>query len=42
MLTDAAAIGVSLVALGLPARPTREQTTIDFKRAGILSAQFSA
>jgi cobalt-zinc-cadmium efflux system protein len=39
MLTDAAAIGFSLVALGLAARPARGAMTFGFKRVEILSAQ---
>jgi cobalt-zinc-cadmium efflux system protein len=41
MLTDAAAIGLSLVALRLAARPARGQLTFGFKRAEILSAQLN-
>jgi cobalt-zinc-cadmium efflux system protein len=39
MLTDAAAIGLSLVAARLAARPARGSMTYGFKRAEILSAQ---
>jgi cobalt-zinc-cadmium efflux system protein len=39
MLTDAAAIGFSLVAIGLAARPARGAMTFGFKRVEILSAQ---
>lgn len=39
MLTDAAAIGFSLVALTLAARPARGALTFGFRRAEILSAQ---
>jgi cobalt-zinc-cadmium efflux system protein len=39
MLTDAAAIGLSLLALTLAARPARGAMTFGFKRAEILSAQ---
>src|ERR1700730_8983606 len=39
MLTDAAAIGFSLVALRLAARPARGAMTFGFRRAEILSAQ---
>lgn len=39
MLTDAAAIGLSLVALGLAARPAEGRMTFGFKRVEILSAQ---
>jgi cobalt-zinc-cadmium efflux system protein len=39
MLTDAAAIGFSLLALALAARPARGAMTFGFKRAEILSAQ---
>lgn len=41
MLTDAVAIGVSIVALRLAARPPRGQLTFGFRRAEILSAQFN-
>lgn len=41
MLTDAVAIGLSIVALRLAARPARGQLTFGFKRAEILSAQFN-
>ena len=39
MLTDAAAIGFSLFALGLAARPAKGAMTFGFKRVEILSAQ---
>jgi cobalt-zinc-cadmium efflux system protein len=39
MLTDAGAIGLSLVALHLAARPAQGNLTFGFKRAEILSAQ---
>jgi cobalt-zinc-cadmium efflux system protein len=39
MLTDAGAIGLSLVALGLAARPSGGDLTFGLKRAEILSAQ---
>jgi cobalt-zinc-cadmium efflux system protein len=39
MLTDAGAIGLSLIALGLAARPAGGNLTFGFKRAEILSAQ---
>src|SRR5262245_18402367 len=39
MLTDAAAIGLSLVALTLAARPAGGNLTFGLKRAEILSAQ---
>ena len=39
MLTDAGAIGLSLVALSLAARPAAGAMTFGFKRAEILSAQ---
>jgi cobalt-zinc-cadmium efflux system protein len=39
MLTDAAAIGLSLVAIRLAARPAAGQMTFGFKRVEILSAQ---
>jgi cobalt-zinc-cadmium efflux system protein len=39
MLTDAAAIGFSLVAIGLAARPAKGAMTFGFKRVEILSAQ---
>jgi cobalt-zinc-cadmium efflux system protein len=39
MLTDAAAIGLSLVAIRLAARPAEGQMTFGFKRVEILSAQ---
>jgi cobalt-zinc-cadmium efflux system protein len=39
MLTDAAAIGLSLVALALAARPAGANLTFGLKRAEILSAQ---
>ncbi len=41
MLTDAVAIGLSLVALVLARRPARGQMTFGFRRAEILSAQFN-
>src|SRR5579884_2727830 len=41
MLTDAVAIGLSLGALTLSARPARGQMTFGFRRAEILSAQFN-
>jgi len=41
MLTDAAAIGLSLVALRLAAKPAKGALTYGFKRAEILSAQFN-
>jgi len=41
MLTDAAAIGLSLVALRLAARPARGAMTFGLKRTEILSAQFN-
>ena len=41
MLADAGAIGLSLVALRLAARPAKGQMTFGFKRAEILSAQFN-
>ena len=39
MLTDAAAIGFSLFALGLAARPAKGAMTFGFRRVEILSAQ---
>ena len=39
MLTDAAAIGLSLVAISLAARPARGALTFGFRRVEILSAQ---
>jgi cobalt-zinc-cadmium efflux system protein len=39
MLTDAAAIGLSLIAIHLAARPAAGQMTFGFKRVEILSAQ---
>ena len=39
MLTDAGAIGFSLLALALAARPARGAMTFGFRRAEILSAQ---
>jgi cobalt-zinc-cadmium efflux system protein len=39
MLTDAAAIGLSLVAIGLARRPAKGRMTFGFKRVEILSAQ---
>jgi cobalt-zinc-cadmium efflux system protein len=41
MLTDAAAIGLSLLAVRLAARPAKGALTFGFKRAEILSAQFN-
>jgi cobalt-zinc-cadmium efflux system protein len=41
MLTDAVALGLSLGALSLAARPARGQLTFGFRRAEILSAQFN-
>ncbi len=41
MLTDAAAIALSLVAATLASRPARGRLTFGFKRAEILSAQFN-
>jgi cobalt-zinc-cadmium efflux system protein len=41
MLTDAAAIGLSLVAIRLAARPARGVMTYGLKRTEILSAQFN-
>jgi cobalt-zinc-cadmium efflux system protein len=41
MLTDAGAIGLSLVAIRLAAKPAGGQMTFGFKRAEILSAQFN-
>jgi cobalt-zinc-cadmium efflux system protein len=41
MLTDAAALGLSLVAVRLAARPARGHMTFGFKRSEILSAQFN-
>ena len=41
MLTDAGAIGLSLVAIRLAARPAHGQMTFGFKRAEILAAQFN-
>jgi cobalt-zinc-cadmium efflux system protein len=41
MLTDAVALGLSLVALSLASRPARGQLTFGFRRAEILSAQFN-
>jgi cobalt-zinc-cadmium efflux system protein len=41
MLTDAGAVGLSLVAIRLAARPARGAMTYGFKRAEILSAQFN-
>ena len=41
MLTDAGAIGLSLVAIRLAARPARGSMTYGFRRAEILSAQFN-
>jgi len=42
MLTDAGAIGLSLVAIRLAAKPARGALTYGLKRAEILSAQFTA
>ena len=39
MLTDAAAIGFSLLAIGLAARPAKGAMTFGFRRVEILSAQ---
>ena len=39
MLTDAAAIGFSLVAIGLAARPAKGAMTFGLRRVEILSAQ---
>ena len=41
MLTDAVAIGLSLVALALVRRPAQGQMTFGFRRAEVLSAQFN-
>jgi len=41
MLADAGAIGLSLVAIGLAARPARGAMTFGLKRSEILSAQFN-
>jgi cobalt-zinc-cadmium efflux system protein len=41
MLTDAAALGLSLVAVRLAARPAKGALTFGLKRAEILSAQFN-
>jgi cobalt-zinc-cadmium efflux system protein len=41
MLTDAAALGLSLLALNLAARPAKGAATFDLKRAEILSAQLN-
>ncbi|MDQ6751409.1 MAG: cation diffusion facilitator family transporter [Actinomycetota bacterium] len=41
MLTDAGAIGLSLVAVRLAARPAKGAMTFGYKRAEILSAQFN-
>lgn len=41
MLTDAAAIGLALVAIGLAQRPARGAYTFGLRRAEILSAQFN-
>jgi cobalt-zinc-cadmium efflux system protein len=41
MLTDAVAIGLSIVALRLAARPAKGQLTFGFRRAEILAAQFN-
>ncbi len=41
MLTDAGAIGLSLVAIRLAARPAQGAMTYGYKRAEILSAQFN-
>jgi cobalt-zinc-cadmium efflux system protein len=41
MLSDAGAIGLSIVAIRLAARPAQGQLTFGFRRAEILSAQFN-
>jgi cobalt-zinc-cadmium efflux system protein len=41
MLTDAVAIGLSIWALALAARPAKGQMTFGFRRAEILAAQFN-
>jgi cobalt-zinc-cadmium efflux system protein len=41
MLTDAVAIGLSIFALRLAARPAKGQMTFGFRRAEILAAQFN-
>ncbi len=41
MLTDAAALALSLLAIRLAARPARGSMTFGWQRAGILSAQFN-
>jgi cobalt-zinc-cadmium efflux system protein len=41
MLTDAVALGLSIVALRLSARPAKGQLTFGFRRAEILAAQFN-
>ncbi len=41
MLTDATAIGLSLVAIGLAQRPAKGALTFGLKRTEILSAQFN-
>jgi cobalt-zinc-cadmium efflux system protein len=41
MLTDAAAIGLSLLAVHLAGKPAKGKLTFGFKRAEILSAQFN-
>lgn len=41
MLTDAAALGLSLVAVRLAARPAKGAMTFGLKRVEILSAQFN-
>jgi cobalt-zinc-cadmium efflux system protein len=41
MLTDAAALALSLLAMSLAARPARGRMTFGFKRSEILSAQFN-
>lgn len=41
MLTDAGAIGLSLVAIRLAAKPAKDAMTFGYKRAEILSAQFN-
>src|SRR3954464_1733103 len=41
MLTDAAALGLALVAIGLARRPAKGAMTYGFRRVEILSAQFN-
>ena len=41
MLTDAVAVGLSIVALRLASRPAQGQMTFGFRRAEILAAQFN-